>query len=88
MRCQAGQLIALEEAHVEGSAAPADDLSWLVWPGGQYSGFCAVRDLLDPAEQGNVGALGIAPPVMSRSQCRSGADIRRSRKISRLPAST
>ena len=46
--------------------APADGFAPLVQPREQHSVF---RDLLNPAEQGNVGALDIAPPALSRSRC-------------------
>ncbi len=51
---------------------PADDLAWLVQPGRQRPGLRALGDLYDPAEQGNVGAIDIASPVMYRSRCRNG----------------
>jgi hypothetical protein len=47
--------------------APADDFAALVQPREQRPVLWVY--LLNPAEQGNGGALDIAPPVLSRSRC-------------------
>lgn len=48
--------------------APAENLASLVKPGEQRPLFGVLGDLLDPAKQGNVVALDIAPPILSRSR--------------------
>lgn len=64
----ADQLTFALEAHVEHVRAPADDLAPLVQPGGQRPWLRACRDLLDPAEQRQMGAIDIAPPVLNWSR--------------------
>ncbi|MCA1709254.1 MAG: hypothetical protein LC808_40615 [Actinobacteria bacterium] len=49
----------------------AANLAALVQPGGRRLGLWAFPALFDPAKQGNVGAIDVAPLVMSRSRCTS-----------------
>lgn len=65
----------VREAHIEGIEASADDPASLMQPRGRHSGLWTLRGLLNPAEQGNVGAINIAPPVMGRSRCWSGHGV-------------
>jgi hypothetical protein len=62
---QADDVIVVE-AHVERIETPPNNPTLLVQPGGQHPGLGALRDLLNPAKQGNVGAVDIAPQVMGR----------------------
>jgi hypothetical protein len=47
--------------------APAKNLAALVQLGRQHPGLRVFHNLLYPGEQSNVGAVDIAPSVMSRS---------------------
>lgn len=55
------------EVDIDQVKAPVDDFAALVQPREQRP--LLGVSLLNPAEQGNGGALDIAPPVVSRSRC-------------------
>ena len=52
--------------------ASVEDLAALVQPGKQRPRLRVLRDLLNPAKQGDVGAVDIAPPVFGRVWCLHG----------------
>jgi hypothetical protein len=57
---QGDHLVVAVEADVQQVGVPADDLALLVQPTGECPVGRVDRDLLNPALQGNVGALGVA----------------------------
>ncbi len=61
-KCVSADQMIGREADVERIEVPADDLAWLLQPGGQRPGLRILPDLLDPAKQGQGSALDIAPP--------------------------
>lgn len=60
------------KAHIERFEAHAENLAALVQPRGATPRFRVFHNLLDPAEQGNVGTVDVAPSAMSRLRCWDG----------------
>lgn len=71
MRRAADHLIA-RKAHIDRVKAPADNVAALMQPTTQQRDFGPVGDPFHRAEQGNRGAIDIAPPRLSGWWCVSG----------------